>query len=136
MENRMVCDVLQHSDTEGEFRRRQPASSSNTLGESEAHRAAEEEEEAGRLCPQQSSQTPAEDSESDEILLEDDQVDDFASSVLAAISCWHYGAQALLSTGVTMVTVRLSAASQVFFVSPPNIWLPALLPSLSGSVTN
>ncbi|XP_038583491.1 pleckstrin homology domain-containing family G member 3 isoform X2 [Micropterus salmoides] len=96
--------VIKHSDTEGEFRRRQPASSSNTLGESEAHRAAEEEEEAGRLCPQQSSQTPAEDSESDEILLEDDQVDDFASSVLAAISCWHYGAQALLSTGVTMVT--------------------------------
>ncbi|XP_038583492.1 pleckstrin homology domain-containing family G member 3 isoform X3 [Micropterus salmoides] len=65
--------VIKHSDTEGEFRRRQPASSSNTLGESEAHRAAEEEEEAGRLCPQQSSQTPAEDSESDEILLEDDQ---------------------------------------------------------------
>ncbi|GLD56910.1 pleckstrin homology domain-containing family G member 3-like isoform X1 [Lates japonicus] len=56
----------------------------------------EEEEEAGRLSPQRSHQT--EDSEPDEILLEDEQVDDFASSVLAAISCWHYRVQAFLST--------------------------------------
>ncbi|XP_070781888.1 pleckstrin homology domain-containing family G member 3 [Enoplosus armatus] len=125
-----VCDVLQHSDSEGVFPGErpplQPATCSSTLGESEAHRAAEEEEEeefrsrkdslerlicseeeeeedVGRLSPLQSHQTPTEDSEPDEILLEDDQVDDFASSVLAAISCWHYRAQALLSTGVTMV---------------------------------
>lgn len=38
----------------------------------------------------------------------DDQVADFASSVLAAISCWHYRARALLSTRFT--TVRVSAA--------------------------
>lgn len=101
----------------------QPAASSSTLGsslaESKADWAAEEEEEeelssrkdslerlscsedeAGGLSPQQSHQ----DSELDE------QVDDFASSVLAAISCWHYR--------VTMVTVRLSAAS-LLFIFPP-----------------
>ncbi|XP_036810818.1 pleckstrin homology domain-containing family G member 3 isoform X3 [Oncorhynchus mykiss] len=33
----------------------------------------------------------------DDILMEDDQVADFASSKLAAISCWHYRARALLS---------------------------------------
>lgn len=41
-----------------------------------------------------------------DILLEDDQVADFASSVLAAISCWQYKARALLSTHST--TVRVS----------------------------
>ncbi|XP_040920663.1 LOW QUALITY PROTEIN: pleckstrin homology domain-containing family G member 3-like [Toxotes jaculatrix] len=59
----------------------------------------EEEEEAGRLSPQRSHQM--EDSEPDDVLLEEDQVDDFASSVLAAISCWHYRVQAFLSTTVT-----------------------------------
>ncbi|XP_070836074.1 pleckstrin homology domain-containing family G member 3-like [Chaetodon trifascialis] len=34
-------------------------------------------------------------------LMGDDQVADFASSVLAAISCWHYKARALLSTHFT-----------------------------------
>ncbi|XP_070705936.1 pleckstrin homology domain-containing family G member 3 [Pempheris klunzingeri] len=63
------------------------------------------EEEEGRLTPQWSHQTQAEGSEPDEILLEDDQVEDFASSVLAAISCWHLRAQVLLSAGVTMVTL-------------------------------
>ena len=51
--------------------------------------------------------TLGEESDSDDILMEDDQVADFASSMLAAISCWHYRARALLSMGVT--TVRLSA---------------------------
>lgn len=152
-----MCDILQHSDSDGVLQGErcslQPTTSSSRLGESEAEPAAEdeeeeeelgnrkdsleqltcseeeeeEEEEAGRLSPQRSHQTLAEDSEPDEILLEDDQVDDFASSVLAAISCWHYRAQALLSTGVTMVTVRPSAASRVFsFVFPPT-WPPVLL---------
>ncbi|XP_019122246.1 pleckstrin homology domain-containing family G member 3 isoform X4 [Larimichthys crocea] len=68
---------------------------------SEADRTAEEEEdEAGGL----SHQTVAEDSDPDQNLLEDEQVDDFASSLLAAISCWHYRAQVLLSAGVTVVT--------------------------------
>lgn len=43
----------------------------------------------------------------EEILMVDDQVADFASSMLAAISCWHYRARALLFTRFT--TVRLSA---------------------------
>ncbi|XP_039980453.1 pleckstrin homology domain-containing family G member 3 isoform X3 [Xiphias gladius] len=122
--------ILKHSDSEGvlpgERCSLQPAVSRSTLGSSlgefEADRPAEEggeglgsrkdslerlicseeeeeEEEAGRLSPQRSHQT--EDSEPDEILLEDDQVDDFASSVLAAISCWHYRVQAFLYTTVT-----------------------------------
>ncbi|XP_046878376.1 pleckstrin homology domain-containing family G member 3 isoform X3 [Hypomesus transpacificus] len=45
--------------------------------------------------------TLGEESDSDDILMEDDQVADFASSMLAAISCWHYRARALLSMGVT-----------------------------------
>lgn len=43
----------------------------------------------------------------EDVLMGDDQVADFASSVLAAISCWHYRARALLSTHFT--TVRVSA---------------------------
>ncbi|KAG7233565.1 hypothetical protein INR49_006840 [Caranx melampygus] len=75
---------------------------------SEEEEEEEEEEEAGRLCPLQSQ---TEDSDPDDILLEDEQVDDFASSVLAAISCWHFRVQAFLSSSVT---VRLSAAGLVF----------------------
>ncbi|KAM6954063.1 pleckstrin homology domain-containing family G member 3 [Aplochiton taeniatus] len=41
------------------------------------------------------------DSDSDDLMLEDDRVADFASSMLAAISCWHYRARALLTMGVT-----------------------------------
>lgn len=137
-----VCDVLQQSDNDGvlpeERRSLQPAVSSSTLGssldDSEADQHAsieeeeeeelgstkdsverlicsEEEEEVGRLSPQRLHQT--EDSELEDIVLEDEQVDDFASSVLAAISCWHYRVQAFLST---TGTVRLSAASLDFFM--------------------
>ncbi|XP_017558735.1 pleckstrin homology domain-containing family G member 3 isoform X1 [Pygocentrus nattereri] len=38
--------------------------------------------------------------EEEKILVKDEQVADFASSVLAAISCWHYRAKALLFTRV------------------------------------
>nr|XP_046229051.1 pleckstrin homology domain-containing family G member 3 isoform X2 [Scatophagus argus] len=107
--------ILKHSDSDGGFPRErrslQPAAScSSSLAKSEADPTTEEEEEeeeeeegsrkdaleqlicsedkedAGRL----SHRTAAEDSEPDEIVLEDEQVDDFASSVLAAISCWPY----------------------------------------------
>ncbi|XP_068608063.1 pleckstrin homology domain-containing family G member 3-like [Brachionichthys hirsutus] len=37
----------------------------------------------------------------EDALMGDDQVADFANSVLAAISCWHYKARALLSTRFT-----------------------------------
>ncbi|MED6257777.1 hypothetical protein ATANTOWER_031229 [Ataeniobius toweri] len=46
------------------------------------------EEEEGKSCKE-------------DVLMGDDQVADFASSVLAAISCWHYRARALLSTHFT-----------------------------------
>ncbi len=44
-------------------------------------------------------------------LMEDNQVADFASSMLAAISCWHYRARALLSMDFT--TVRFSATKGI-----------------------
>uniref|UniRef100_M3ZWN5 Pleckstrin homology domain-containing family G member 3-like n=1 Tax=Xiphophorus maculatus TaxID=8083 RepID=M3ZWN5_XIPMA len=60
----------------------------------EQEKEIEEQEEEGESCK-------------DDVLMGDDQVADFASSVLAAISCWHYRARALLSTHFT--TVRVSA---------------------------
>lgn len=60
----------------------------------ELENAEEEEEEEGKNYKEV-------------VLMGDDQVADFASSVLAAISCWHYRARALLSTHFT--TVRVSA---------------------------
>ncbi|XP_057208459.1 pleckstrin homology domain-containing family G member 3 isoform X1 [Triplophysa rosa] len=47
----------------------------------------------------QEEEAEGEGSESDDILMEDNQVADFASTMLAAISCWHYKARALLSMG-------------------------------------
>ena len=41
----------------------------------------------------------SDDADDDMMLLEDYQVADFASSMLAAISCWHSRARALLSLG-------------------------------------
>lgn len=105
---------------------RQPASSSSTLessllGASGAGRLPCEEEEGeeeglstrGEPLEQPMCSEEEEDAGSlDEFLLEDEQVEDFASSMLAAISCWHYTVQAFLSsTGM----VRLSAARR----SPP-----------------
>lgn len=104
----------------------QPASSSSTLessllGASGAGRLPCEEEEGeeeeglstrGEPSEQQmcSEEEEEEDAGSwDEFVLEDEQVEDFASSMLAAISCWHHTVQAFLSsTGM----VRLSAAGR------------------------
>ncbi|XP_053300781.1 pleckstrin homology domain-containing family G member 3 [Pleuronectes platessa] len=58
-----------------------------------------EEEEEESLSLQRPRQ--AADSELDEILLEDDQVDDFTSSMLAALDCWHRRFQNSPSTSVT-----------------------------------
>ncbi|XP_041131844.1 pleckstrin homology domain-containing family G member 3 isoform X2 [Polyodon spathula] len=98
----------------------------SSLGEPEAERPSmeEDEEEADyeelglskesleRLnpsdseAPSQGAELPAfrteeGEDEEDEILMGDDQVADFASSMLAAISCWHYRARALLSARFT-----------------------------------
>ncbi|GLD73907.1 kunitz-type protease inhibitor 1-like protein [Lates japonicus] len=71
--------------------------------------SAARKEEGGRLSWRLSSGRGGQ--QADEILLEDEQVDDFASSVAGAISCWHYRVQAFLSLPGA---VRLSAASLVF----------------------
>ncbi|XP_055362623.1 pleckstrin homology domain-containing family G member 3 [Betta splendens] len=52
------------------------------------------DEEEGTISVQRHQ---TEESELDELLLEDKQVDDFASSLLAAIPCWHFRVQTFLS---------------------------------------
>ena len=59
----------------------------------------------------------SDDVDDDMMLLEDYQVADFASSMLAAISCWHSRARALLSLGDP--TVRPTAASSASSALPP-----------------
>ncbi|XP_016326831.1 pleckstrin homology domain-containing family G member 3-like isoform X2 [Sinocyclocheilus anshuiensis] len=54
-----------------------------------------------RLMQKDGDEAEGEGSDSDDILMEDNQVADFASSMLAAISCWHYRARALLSMDFT-----------------------------------
>ncbi|XP_067273501.1 pleckstrin homology domain-containing family G member 3 [Pseudorasbora parva] len=55
----------------------------------------------GRLMQDNRDEAEGEESDSDDIQMEDNQVADFASSMLAAISCWHYRARALLSMDFT-----------------------------------
>ncbi|XP_061100127.1 pleckstrin homology domain-containing family G member 3-like [Conger conger] len=58
-------------------------------------------EEAGPGGGEGGAEQAAEgESDKDDVLMEGDQVADFASSMLEAISCWHYRARALLSIGV------------------------------------
>lgn len=109
--NMIVCDVLQCSDDRRSLR---ATVSSSMLGES----VTEEEAELGSrkdslerlLCSVEEA------GQLDDALLEDKQVDDFASSVLAAISCWHVTVQAFFSAAGT---VRLSGASPVFITRSP-----------------
>ncbi|XP_051581227.1 pleckstrin homology domain-containing family G member 3 [Myxocyprinus asiaticus] len=121
--------ILKHADSEGALPAdRQPlqaTASISTLGssisESEADRPALEEEDSleamipsdneepapgspspkCRLTQEDDEDAEGEGSDCDDILMEDNQVADFASSMLAAISCWHYRAKALLSMGFT-----------------------------------
>ncbi|KAK2855786.1 hypothetical protein Q5P01_004521 [Channa striata] len=87
-------DISKLSDSEdvlpGERHPLQPTISSSTLGssldEAEVYHPTEEEEEEEQ------------DSDTEQVLLEREQVDDFTSSVLAAISCWHLTVQAFLSS--------------------------------------
>ncbi|XP_054862071.1 pleckstrin homology domain-containing family G member 3 isoform X3 [Amphiprion ocellaris] len=55
----------------------------------------------GRLEQEKAEEEEEGEGYKEDILMGDDQVADFASSVLAAISCWHYRARALLSTHFT-----------------------------------
>ncbi|XP_072545855.1 pleckstrin homology domain-containing family G member 3 [Salminus brasiliensis] len=63
-------------------------------------REKEVEVEEERDAEEEQGGSGEEDEEEEEILVKDEQVADFASSVLAAISCWHYRAKALLFTRV------------------------------------
>ncbi|KAM6968625.1 pleckstrin homology domain-containing family G member 3-like [Tautogolabrus adspersus] len=68
-----------------------PSPSEGDLEQEKAEEPNEEEEE----------EEEAGENYKEDLLMGDDQVADFASSVLAAISCWHYRARALLSTHFT-----------------------------------
>ncbi|CAL8286175.1 unnamed protein product [Lota lota] len=67
--------------------------------EEKAKQQREEEEEEG-------------DCYKEDILMGDDQVADFASSMMAAISCWHYRARALLSAPFTTDAQNMEAAEE------------------------
>ncbi|XP_033498313.2 pleckstrin homology domain-containing family G member 3 isoform X1 [Epinephelus lanceolatus] len=73
-----------------------PTDSDLKLGSSPSQGGLEKAEEAKEQEEEEEGESYKED-----ILMGDDQVADFASSVLAAISCWHYRARALLSTHFT-----------------------------------
>ncbi|XP_019908996.2 pleckstrin homology domain-containing family G member 3 isoform X1 [Esox lucius] len=70
--------------------------------------------------------TAGKESDSDDILMEEDQVEDFASSMLAAISCWHYRAQALLSAGGTTDEERSNMEENVCYKENGLSSLPVL----------
>ncbi len=133
---RNLCDFMpQHSDSEGALPADrwplQATASVSTLGlcESSSEKPVAQDEyppEAlipsdneepihaspslkARLMPEDWDEAEGEGSDSDDILMEDNQVADFASSMLAAISCWHYRARALISMDFT--TVRFSATT-------------------------
>ncbi|MEQ2196404.1 hypothetical protein XENOCAPTIV_025327, partial [Xenoophorus captivus] len=105
---------------------------SSNLGESDVDVHVHEEDFTSRGCSLERLVCSEEELEEetgrlDEFLIADEQVEDFASSVLAAISCWHYTVQAFLSSART---VRLSAASLVLMV--PQLRLQPLCNPLNG----
>ncbi|XP_051954783.1 pleckstrin homology domain-containing family G member 3-like [Xyrauchen texanus] len=121
--------ILKHANSEGALpadgRPLKAKASVSTLGssisESEADRPALDDEDSlealihgdnkesapvstspkDRLTREDEEDAADEGSDSDDILMQDNQVADFASSMLDAISCWHYRARALLSMGFT-----------------------------------
>lgn len=134
----MTPRSIQHADSEGallgERRSLRPAASEGALARDLAEPRADTRPSLKELIPrsdslecgrgsgvveqegeEQQEEEDEEESYKEDILMGDDQVADFASSVLAAISCWHYKAKALLSTHFT--TVRVSATHGLFFFS-------------------
>lgn len=121
--------TLQHADSEGTLlgdrSSLQPASSVSTLSpcldEPQGERPGVEDlrnslerlnaadidssPREGEVGLQQENAIEEGESFKEDVLMGDDQVADFASSVLAAISCWHFRARALLSTHFTTVRV-------------------------------
>lgn len=109
-----MCNILQHANSEDALPddrlSLEGGISSSDLGELDCGSLLQEEgfpsmgSSAERLgCSKE--EVEEETRQLDEFLLEDKQVEDFASSVLDAISCWHYTVQAFLSSAGT---VRLS----------------------------
>lgn len=92
-----MFDVLQHSDIDRVLPGVLQTPSSTLRSSLEV-----EEEDSGLLSEEEST---------DHILLEDEQVNDFANSVLAAISCWHHR--------VTLATVRPGLHGPAHPASPP-----------------
>ncbi|XP_016106174.1 pleckstrin homology domain-containing family G member 3 isoform X2 [Sinocyclocheilus grahami] len=123
--------ILKHSDSEGALAVDLIADSTLGLCESSAEKPVAQDEYSpealipsdneepirtspslkARLMQENGDEAEGEGSDSDDILMEDNQVADFASSMLAAISCWHYRARALLSMDFT--TVRSSATKGI-----------------------
>ncbi|XP_016318265.1 pleckstrin homology domain-containing family G member 3-like [Sinocyclocheilus anshuiensis] len=113
--------ILKHSDSEGALAVDLIADSTLGLCESSAEKPVAQDEYSpealipsdneepiraspslkARLMQENGDEAEGEGSDSDDILMEDNQVADFASSMLAAISCWHYRARALLSMDFT-----------------------------------
>lgn len=137
--------MLQHADSEGtllgDWCSLQPATSVSTLasslgdpeserlgvedfipsGESLEHlNSAESDPKLASSPTEMEFEQKAVEKESckEDALMEGDQVADFASSVLAAISCWHYRARALLPTPFTTVRV-----SDTYGFLAPFLWL-------------
>ncbi|XP_013867207.1 pleckstrin homology domain-containing family G member 3 isoform X1 [Austrofundulus limnaeus] len=126
--------VLKHADSEGALLgdrcSLQPATSVSTLasslGDPESERLCVEDfiprgdsleqlnsAESDPKLPSSPSEVGLEqegESCKEDVLMEGDQVADFASSVLAAISCWHYRARALLPAHFTTDNEKSSSS--------------------------
>lgn len=89
-----------------------PSEGGRELEQAEKAKRDDEDEEQEEEEEEQEEEEEG-DSYKEDVLMGDDQVADFANSVLAAISCWHYRARALLSTHFT--TVRVSDTHGFFF---------------------
>lgn len=72
-------------------------------------------EESIRLDEEREAEQKNADDGEEGILMEDEQVADFTSSVLAALSCLQYRARALLSHPITTVRLAVTRA----FLTPP-----------------
>lgn len=102
--------MSQHSDSDGVLPRERFSLPPATSGSTRRSSQAEEEEELSSKKDSLERLKCSEDEDKAEGLSHqdsqpDEQVEDFASSVLAAISCWHYS--------VTMVMLRLSVCCQL-----------------------
>lgn len=100
-----------------------PSEGGRELEQAEKAKRDDEDEEQEEEEEEQEEEEEG-DSYKEDVLMGDDQVADFANSVLAAISCWHYRARALLSTHFT--TVRVSDTHGFFFPICSSILLASL----------